>query len=120
MSYDFLMFKATVPVDSAAELSREKCEVQSPEGVMKALSVLVPSLRWTKAITGAFWQAQATDEDGYYDFHVNVAPSPAWSVRTSFGRTTRKLIPTICKALGVVAVDMQAGKLIDQRGERSA
>ena len=118
MSYDFLMFKAKVPINSQADLSESTVDFQSPELVMSALAETFPSLRWSKS--GRAWWGHIEDADGRYEFQVSAEPSQAWSIHTSHRRSKRDAIPVICKALGLVALDAQAMKLIDERGERAA
>jgi hypothetical protein len=118
VSYDFLMFKATVPVNSQDDLSEKTVELQSPDAVKGALAALFPSLSWRESFGN--WWARAEDEDGHYEFQVGVEPSQAWSIHTSHRRSRRDAIANICKALGLVAFDGQAMTLIDERGERPA
>lgn len=120
MSYDFLMFKANVPINSAQELSDETTLMQVPQTVMSELSAVIPGLSWSKAFGGQFWEATTEDGDGRYEFHVSLEPSQSWSIQTSHRREKRDLVRIICKALGVVAFDGQEMRLIDERGERAA
>jgi len=120
MSYDFLMLKTSVPIDSQHDLSEDIVLVQAPEKVMAELSRLLPGLSWGKCFGGFFWEALTEDEEGQYELHVPLEPSQSWSIRTSHRRGRRDLVARICKSLGVVAFDGQAMLLIDERGERPA
>jgi hypothetical protein len=118
MSYDFLMFKAKVVVNSQADLSDSTVDVQTPDVVMSALAKLFPTLHWKKSRRA--WWAKVEDDDGYYEFQVSAEPSQAWNIHASHGTSTGDAIPRICKALGLVAFDAEAMKLIDEHGERDA
>lgn len=118
MSYDFLMFKPNVRITSQADLSESTVDLQSPDVVMSALGQLFPSLRWNKS--GRAWWAQVEDNDGYYEFQVSAEPSQAWSIHTSHRSSKHDAISLVCGALGLIAFDGQAMKLIDERGERTA
>jgi hypothetical protein len=118
MSYDFLMFKANVPINSQADLSESTVDFQSPDVVMRALAELFPSLRWIES--GRTWWAHVEHDDGRYEFQVDAEPSQAWSVHTSHRSSKRDNIPLICRTLHLVAFDGQAMKLIDERGKRAA
>jgi hypothetical protein len=118
MNYDFLMFKANTAVNSPADLSDSTVDFQSPDIVMSTLTKLFPTLRWNKS--GRAWWAQVEDDDGSYEFQVSTEPSQAWSIHASHRSSKRGAIPVICRALGLVAFDGQAMKLIDERGEGDA
>jgi hypothetical protein len=118
MSYDFLMFKPKVVVNSPADLSDSTVDVQLPEVVMSTLAKLFPTLQWKKA--GRAWWAKVEDDDGHYEFQVSTDPAQAWSIHASFGSSKRDAISLICETLGLVAFDGEAMTLIDERGERPA
>ena len=120
MSYGFLIFKPKIQINSQHDLSEETVELQHPDHVMRALSELLPSLSWSRIYADSFWEALTEDDHGRYEFHVGPEIKEAWSINTSHRTTTRSLIPRICKALGVIAFDGQAMKIIDENGERPA
>jgi hypothetical protein len=80
---------------------------------------MFPGLAWSRTDDGG-WFGSLSGEDAWYEFRVGPEPDYAWSIDTSHRTRTRKLIAPICKALGVIAFDGQAGLLIGLDGERPA
>jgi len=107
MSYDFLMMKPTAAIQSPEEV----LALQDPETVKESLDRLAPQIAWRRVENGG-WFGSLNGEDIWYEFRIGAAPDHMWSVCASHQAATRQLIPAICRALGVVAFDGQAGTLI--------
>jgi len=119
MSYDFLMFKPKVQIRTTADLGEETLLHQDPSALMQALSALFPQLRWQEETSGS-WFGSLEGDDTWYEFRIDAKPDFAWSIHTSHRTNTRKLIPAICNALGVLAFDGQANLLIHPERPDSA
>jgi hypothetical protein len=111
MSYDFLMMKPAAAIQSPEEVREEVLALQDPRTVMEGLDRLAPRIAWRRTGDGG-WFGSLDGEDTWYEFRIGEAPDHVWSVCTSHQAATRQLIPAICRALGVVAFDGQAGTLI--------
>lgn len=111
MSYDFLMFKPKVEVSAPADLGEATLLKQEPAEVVRALSTLFPSARWRQQSDGG-WFGSLDGDDTWYEFRIDAAPSYEWAIRTTHLTRSRKLVPHICNALGLVAFDGQAVALI--------
>jgi hypothetical protein len=119
MSYDFLMMKPKSEIRSAYDLGEDTLLQQDPSTLVHALSTLFPELAWRKEADGG-WFGSLQGDDSWYEFRIGVKPDYTWSVCTSHRTNTRKLIPTICNALGVIAFDGQANCLIRPDRQASA
>lgn len=111
MSYDFLMMKPTAAIQSPQDVLEEVLALQDPKTVMEGLDRHFPQIAWERTANGG-WFGSLNGEDTWYEFRIGEAPDQVWSVCTSHQAATRLLIPAICRALGVVAFDGQAGTLI--------
>ena len=111
MSYDFLMMKPTDTIRSPEEVREEVLALQDPKAVIEGLDRLAPQIAWRRTDDGG-WFGSLDGEDTWYEFRIGEAPDQVWSVCTSHHAGTRLLIPAICRALGLVAFDGQAGTLI--------
>jgi hypothetical protein len=111
MSYDFLMMKPKVEISSPDDLGEDTLLCQNPSVLVEALSALFPQLAWQKRDDGG-WFGSLDGDDTWYEFRIDAEPDYVWSVHTSHRTNTRKLIPVICDALGVIAFDGQALRLI--------
>jgi hypothetical protein len=111
MSYDFLMMKPIAALQSPEDVREEMLALQDSKTVIEGLDKLAPQIAWRRTEDGG-WFGSLDGEDTWYEFRIGEASDYVWSVCTSHGATTRDLIPAICRALGVVAFDGQAGTLI--------
>lgn len=111
MSYDFFMMKPKAEIRSTQDLSEDTLLVQDPEVVVQALTALLPELTWKRAPDGN-WSGALQSDDTWYEFRIDARPDHVWLVRTSRRTNTRRLIPLICDALGLLAFDGQTNLLI--------
>ena len=111
MSYDFLMFKLKKPIQSHMDLSEDTTTViGSGEEIKEKISALLPSTKWR--LSDDNWWGTYQGDDTWYEFSVENKETNCFSIHTSFRTDTRNAVKEICDALGVVAFDGQAGKLI--------
>jgi hypothetical protein len=125
MSYDFLIMKpraeigaGLVAIESMDDLGEHTLLRQEPSALVEALSSLFPQLAWRNEGDGG-WFGSLQDDDTCYELRIGAATDFAWSVSTSQRATTRKVIPTICDRLGLLAFDGQANLLIWPAGYAS-
>jgi hypothetical protein len=115
VSYDFTMMKprpeVTIEIESLEDLGERTLLRQDPADLVKALSSMFPQLAWRKEEDGG-WFGLLTDEDSWYEFRIEATPDYSWTVRTSHRAGTRNLVPLICDAFGILAIDGQANVLI--------
>jgi hypothetical protein len=108
MSYDFLMFKPVGELRSPDDLSEETTAViGSPAEIRAALSQLYPETDWQDDLFG-----RLDASDGWYEFRLSLDDQKCFSIRTSRRAASRRLIPEICRKLGLVAFDGQLVTLI--------
>ncbi|WP_342362723.1 hypothetical protein [Terrarubrum flagellatum] len=119
MTYGFMMMKPRVEIRSAADIDEPALLKQEPEKVKSALSAMLPALAWREEAGGG-WFGSFDGDDGWYEFRIGSEPDYIWGVQTSHRASTRKLIGEICRELGLIAFDGQAGMIIDANGERPA
>jgi|SRR5580692_9151174 hypothetical protein len=111
MSYDFMMFKPVGELRSPDDLSEETTAViGSVAEIREALSRLYPEIDWQDEHFGSL-----DGPDSWYEFCLSADDQKCFSIHTSFRANERRLIPEICRALGLVAFDGQRVTLI--RGE---
>jgi hypothetical protein len=125
MTYDFLIMKpraeigaGVVAIESMDDLGEHTLLRQEPSDVVKALSSLFPSVVWRNEGDGG-WFGSLQEDETWYEFRIGAAADYAWSVSTSLGATTGKVIPAICDQLGLLAFDGQANVLIWPAGHSS-
>jgi hypothetical protein len=111
MSYDFVMMKPIAAIESPQDVREEVLALQDPKSIIEGLDRLAPQIAWQRTTDGG-WFGSLDGADTWYEFRIGEASDYTWSVCTSHGASTRHLIPVICRALGVVAFDGQAGTLI--------
>jgi hypothetical protein len=119
VSYSFLMMKPRTAIGSRNDFSESALIKQEPMALVGALSLLFPTLVWSKTHSRG-WFASLDHEETWYEFSIGGAPDYAWSIQASHRAQTRNLIPLICKTLGLVAFDGQAMVIVDAEGERPA
>jgi hypothetical protein len=119
MSYDFLMMKPKVEIRSSEEIGEETLLKPEPADLVAALSAMFLELSWSRSSKGD-WFSSLDGEDTWYEFLIDATPDYCWSIRTSHLTRRRSLIQPICKALGLIAFDGQAGLIIGSDGERPA
>jgi hypothetical protein len=121
MSYDFLIMKPragiAAEIESLDDLGEHTLLRQEPGSLVEALSSLFPALAWRNESDGG-WLGSLQDDYTWYELRIGAAADYAWSVNTSQRATTRKVIPTICDRLGLLAFDGQANLLIWPAGYR--
>jgi hypothetical protein len=104
MSYDFMMFRPVGEVRSPDDLSEETTAIiGSAAEIREALSRLYPTLGWRDEHFGSL-----AAPDGWYEFRLSLDDQKSFSICTSFRADEHRLIPEICRALGLVAFDGQA------------
>lgn len=119
MSYDFLMFKPLVDVQSMDDLREEAVATLSGPEVMRELSQVFPALRWRRFGEGEshdHFSAAHQDDETWYEFSVNAGESKSWSIRTSHRASERGEIAAICRRLGHIAFDGQVMRLVRTDG----
>jgi hypothetical protein len=120
MSYDFLMMKPAVEIRGQADIGEDTLLVQEPGAVVEALSTIAPTVVWRREPDGA-WFGAVEANDGRYEFRVGAEPELVWRINASRRARTHNLVPTICRALGLIAFDGQAMVIIGSDGmERQA
>lgn len=113
MSYGFMLFKVTGEVRSPDDVSEETTALLDPGAVIRRqLSTLYPRIDWHAAAAERMIFGSLDGEDGWYEFVLYEDPNKSFSINTSLSAVTRWLVPDICEALGLVALDMQAYSLI--------
>lgn len=111
MSYDFLIFKLKMPIQSHMDLSEETTTIiGSGEEIKEKISTLLPATQWR--LSNDHWWGTYQGEDTWYEFSVDNKETSCFSIHTSFRTDTRNAIKLICDALGVIAFDGQAGTII--------
>lgn len=118
MSYDFVMMKpkADVVIESLEDLGEHTLLRQDPSVLKEALSSLFPELKWRQESDGG-WFGSLQADDSWYEFRIAAEADYSWSVCTSDRTSTRKLVPTICDRLGLLAFDGQINVLIWPAGQ---
>jgi hypothetical protein len=114
VSYDFMMFKVTGAVRSPNDLAEETTEIIGIGAEIQAqLSRLCPATVWTHSSEFRSIEGMLLDgPDTWYEFRLREDADKMFSIRTSHLTRDRTLIPEICRELGLIAFDGQAGKLI--------
>lgn len=98
-------------IETMEDLGEHTLLRQDPSALVEALSSLFPQAAWREE-TDAGWFGSLQGDDTWYEFRIGAEPDYAWSVRTSHLTRTRKLVPIICDALGLLAFDGQVNVLI--------
>ncbi|MBR0754149.1 hypothetical protein JQ604_18345 [Bradyrhizobium jicamae] len=111
MTYGFMMFKPKGAVPAIDDLGEDTLVLQEPAVVVAGLTALCPDIAWRREDDGG-WFGALDGEDGWYEFRIGAEPDLCWTISTSHRASTRKLVPEICNALGVVAFDGQVMSLI--------
>ncbi|MGH7091917.1 MAG: hypothetical protein ACREFB_00095 [Stellaceae bacterium] len=113
MSYRFMMFRASGAVRTPNDLSEDTTDFHQPGNELQdALARLYPRTQWHRSDEQRLIFGSLDGEDGWYEFVLYQDPSKSFSINTSPDAETRRLIPEICTALGLVAFDSQAYVLI--------
>ena len=108
MSYDFLMFKPVGALKAPDDLSEETTAViGSAAEIRQALSRLYPAIEWRDEVFGSL-----DGPDTWYEFRLSQDDGKCFSICTSHLTNQRRLIPEICRELGLVAFDGQTYTLI--------
>jgi hypothetical protein len=113
MNYGFRLYKVTGAVRSPDDIAEETTELLDP-GLMirQRLAALYPRIQWHHAETDRLIFGTLDGDDGWYEFVLYEDPNRSLTINTSPSAVTRWLIPDICQALGLVALDAQAYTLI--------
>jgi hypothetical protein len=116
MSYDFMMFKPVGELRSPDDLSEETTAViGSVAEIREALSRLYPAIDWSPDGGQGVIFGSLDGPDTWYEFYLYENDPKSFSVHTSFRTNERRLIPEICRELGLIAFDGQVYALL--RGE---
>lgn len=113
MNYGFRLYRVTAAVDSLDDIAEETTELLDPGSVLRErLSALYPRIHWHHAEPDRLIFGTLDGDDGWYEFVLYEDPDRSLTINTSPSAITRWLIPDICQALGLVALDVQAYTLI--------
>jgi hypothetical protein len=113
MNYGFRLFKVTCAVRTLDDISEETTELLDPGAMIRqCLSELYPRISWHRAEADGLIFGMLDGDDGWYEFVLYEDPNRSLSINTSQAAVTRWLIPDICQALGLVALDRQSYALI--------
>jgi hypothetical protein len=113
MSYGFRLYKVTGAVHSPNDIAEETTELLDPGTVIRhRLSALYPRIQWYHAETDRLIFGTLDGDDGWYEFVLYEDPNRSLTINTSPTAVTRWLIPDICQALGLIALDAQAYTLV--------
>lgn len=113
MNYGFRLFKVIGAVHSPDDISEETTALLDPGAVVRQrLSALYPRISWHHAESDRLIFGTLDGDDGWYEFILYEDPNRSLTINTSPTAVTRWLIPDICQALGLVALDTQVYTLI--------
>ncbi len=113
MNYGFRLYKVTGAVHSPDDIAEETTELLDPGSVIRQrLTALYPRIQWHHAETDRLIFGTLDGDDGWYEFILYEDPNRSLTINTSPTAVTRWLIPDICQALGLIALDTQAYTLI--------
>jgi hypothetical protein len=113
MNYGFRLFKVSGAVRSPDDISEETTELLDPgAAIRERLSALYPRIVWHRAEPDRMIFGTLDGDDGWYEFILYEDPNRSLTINTSPTAVTRWLIPDICQALALVALDTQAYTLI--------
>ncbi len=119
MSYDFIMMQPraeVVDIETMDDLGEHTLLRQEPAGLVEALSSMFPELAWEREADGG-WLGALEGGDTGYEFRIGAEADYAWSVCTSDGARSRRLVPIICDRLGLLAFDGHSNVLIWPAGQ---
>jgi hypothetical protein len=113
MNYGFRLYRVTGTVGSPDDITEETTELLDPGPVIRRrLGALYPRIQWHHAEADRLIFGTLDGDDGWYEFVLYEDPNRSLTINTSPTAVTRWLIPDICQALGLVALDTQAYTLI--------
>ena len=118
MSYDFLLFKLTIPIQSPQDLSEASTtSIGTGDDIQAQLTALFPDMGWHLA-HGYWWGRLDTDQT-WYEFCVQRAEQRAdivtsFSIHTSHRAKEYSVIHQVCQNLNLVAFDGQTNQLIGE------
>ena len=113
MNYGFRLYKVTGAVRSPDDISEETTALLDPGAAIKQrLATLYPRILWHRAETDRMIFGTLDGDDGWYEFILYEDRNRSLTINTSPSAVTRWLIPDICQALGLIALDPQAYTLI--------
>lgn len=114
MSYDFLVFKLKVAIESPQDLSETSTTNIGTGSAIKAqLTDLFPETDWHLA--HGYWWGRLDTGQTWYEFYVQQANIvPNFSIHTSHRAGEHSVIYQVCRALNLVAFDGQANQLIGE------
>lgn len=106
-----MMFRPIAPIATQHDLGEQTVAMQEPRAVVAALDALVPGIAW-EPDTSRRWFGVVTHEGERYEFSIDAEPNRCWTIYTSHRATERRLVPEICRALGLIAFDGQAMEIV--------
>lgn len=113
MNYGFRLYKVTGIVHSPDEIAEETTELLDPgPEIQRRLSALYPRILWHRAEADRLIFGTLDGDDGWYEFVLYEDPNRSLTINTSPSAVTRWLVPDICQALGLIALDTQSYALI--------
>ena len=111
-----MMLKPTRPLQTPDEVCAEVLSLQLPDEIVRTLTRLYPETSWQQTDAHGWFGALNAD-DGWYEFRIGPDADHIWTIHTSHGAAGRSLIEEICRALGLVAFDGQANRLVPARSD---